>query len=182
MERIQNGDTAALDEVLRRFWLPLVSYAAHLLRDPDAAEDAVQEALLRFWEARATWMASDRLGGFLYQATRNICLNELDKRRVRTAWTQQQRRSERPQAASPLELTERAQLRALLIKVIDELPPKRREVFVLARFHARTYRDIAEIMDISPRTVANQLSAAVRDLRKRLQPELAKFLPDEAAE
>jgi RNA polymerase sigma-70 factor (ECF subfamily) len=69
-----------------------------------------------------------------------------------------------------------------LIEVIDELPPKRREVFVLARFHARTYRDIAEIMDISPRTVANQLSAAVRDLRKRLQPELAKFFPDEAAE
>jgi RNA polymerase sigma-70 factor (ECF subfamily) len=84
-------------------------------------------------------------------------------------------------ATTPLELAERAELREVLIKAVDALPPRRREVFVLARFHGRSYRDIADIMDISPQTVANQVSAAVRDLRRRLRPEMAKFLPDPRA-
>ena len=68
MGRIQDGDTSALDEVLRRYWLPLVSYAQHLISDPDAAEDVVQEVVIRFWETRGSWVSSDRLAGFLYQA------------------------------------------------------------------------------------------------------------------
>jgi RNA polymerase sigma-70 factor (ECF subfamily) len=89
--------------------------------------------------------------------------------------------SEAKRATTPLELAERAELREVLTKAVDALPPRRREVFVLARFHGRSYRDIADIMDISPQTVANQVSAAVRDLRRRLRPEMAKFLPDPRA-
>jgi len=181
MERIKDGDTCALEEVLRRYRLSLVSYADHLVSDPDLAEDVVQQVVVRFWDQRSSWVPSDRLAGFLYQATRHTCLNELDKRRVRRRWAKRQRMSEAKRATTPLELAERAELREVLTKAVDALPPRRREVFVLARFHGRSYRDIADIMDISPQTVANQVSAAVRDLRRRLRPEMAKFLPDPRA-
>jgi len=178
MERIKDGETCALDEMLRRYWLSLVSYADHLVSDPDLAEDVVQQVVVRFWDQRSSWVPSDRLAGFLYQATRHACLNELDKRRVRRRWAKRQRTSATRRPATPLELMERAELREVLTKAVDALPARRREVFVLARFHGRSYRDIGDIMHISPQTVANQVSAAVRDLRRRLRPELAKFLPD----
>lgn len=178
MERIKDGNTCALEEMLGRYWLSLVSYADHLVSDPDLAEDVVQQVVVRFWDQRSSWVPSDRLAGFLYQATRHACLNELDKQRVRRRWAKRQRTSATRRPTTPLELAERAELREVLTKAVDALPPRRREVFVLARFHGRSYRDIGDIMHISPQTVANQVSAAVRDLRRRLRPELAKFLPD----
>jgi RNA polymerase sigma-70 factor (ECF subfamily) len=54
-------------------------------------------------------------------------------------------------------------------KCISELPERRREVFVLSRQHGLTYKEIAAVMDISPKTVDNQMVEALKFLRKRLQ-------------
>lgn len=182
MERIHSGDPAALDIVLARYWAPLVSYAKRLLPDEDAAEDVVQETMLRVWRLRAQWTPTQRLRGFLYQITRNLALNERKKDRVRTGWEEKRRREPQERAPSPIELLERTELRALLDQAIEELPAKRREVFVLSRYHGHTYREIAEIMDVSPQTVANQMSAALDELRQKLRPQLDAFLVQDGAQ
>lgn len=176
MERVHAGDPCALDEILQRYWWPLVSYATRLLSDRDAAEDVVQEAMLRLWERRREWTPTQRLQGFLYRITRNLALNEHEKKEVRRAWAESPRGEPPRPVPTPLELTERAELRRLLDRLVDKLPPKRREVFILARYHAHAYREIAEIMDISPQTVANQMSAALDELREALRPQIDAFL------
>jgi RNA polymerase sigma-70 factor, ECF subfamily len=176
MERIHAGDPSALDTVLERYWVPLVSYAARLLQDRDAAEDVVQEAVLAVWRERTRWTPTGQLRGFLYQITRNLALNERKRMQVRRAWAQSARDAPPKREPTPLDLTERAELRDVLDTAVDALSPKRREIFILARYHGHTYREIAEIMGIPPQTVANQMSAALDDLRSRLRPLIDGFL------
>lgn len=173
MGRIHEGDATALSELLDRWWIPLVAYARRLTGSPDVAEDVVQETMVRVWERRDRWTPSDRLQSFLYRITRNLALNERRKHLVRS--TYRERAQEAPperRQPTPLELAERSELRTLLSEAVDALPPRQREIFVLARFHGHTYREIAEILDLSPQTVANQMSSALDGLRRRLVPHL----------
>jgi RNA polymerase sigma-70 factor (family 1) len=170
MQRVQAGEPAALDEVLKSYWPLLVAYANRFLHDPDAAEDLVQEAFLRFWERRGEWTASERLSSFLYRITRNLALNECRRLRIRIRWLERRRRDEPPRAITPIHDLEFAELGLAVEKAIEALPPRRREVFVLARLHDLSYSEIADVMGISPQTVANQMSAALADLRQSLKP------------
>jgi len=179
MERIHSGDPSALESVLERYWSPLVSYADRLLSDQDAAEDVVQETMVRLWNQRTEWTPSQQLQGFLYRIARNLALNERSKKEVRRDWAHRHGDQDRKRPPTPLELTERAELRALLDEAVEALPPRRREVFILARYHGHSYRQIAEIMDISPQTVANQMSAALDELRDRLRPQVTLFAQGE---
>lgn len=175
MERMREGDPSALGEVLERYWRPLVAYATRLLPDRDAAEDIVQETMLRLWERRTEWEPSGRLRALLYMITRNLAINEQQRIEVRRNWAKLAGRGPGQSPPTPMELAERAELRDLLKRVIDELPPRRREIFILARYHGHSYREIAEVMNISPQTVANQMSAALDTLRTRLRHQILAF-------
>lgn len=176
MERLHAGEPSALDDLIQRYWHALVAYAVRILDDADAAEDVVQDAMLRVWSERERWTPSDRLRGFLYQVTRNLALNELEKRKVRERWADTAKHQPRRQVPTPLDLTEEGQLREFLDEAVNALPPRRREVFVLARYHGHSHGEISKIMNISPQTVANQMSAALDDLRQALRPQIDQFV------
>src|SRR5438876_7071410 len=74
---VQRGDPAGLDALIDRYWLALVAYAARLLGDWDAAEDAGQEAFVRLWERREQWTTEGSVRALLYQMVRNVALNQL---------------------------------------------------------------------------------------------------------
>ena len=73
---------------------------------------------------------------------------------------------------TPLQTLEEKELRAGLEAALRLLPERRKEVFMLARFQRLTYDEIAALMGISPQTVANQMSAALADLRRHLVAHL----------
>jgi len=177
MERLQDGEPSALDELIRRYWHALVAYAARLTPSEDAAEDVVQEAMLRVWKGRREWNPSDRLAGFLYRVTRNLALDETRRRQVRERWTEEEAAREHAAPPTPLQMAEHTQVSGAVTRAIEALPPRRREVFVLSRYHGHSYREIAEIMEISPQTVANQMSAALDDLRQQLRSHLPDSQP-----
>lgn len=168
MARIHDGDRSAMDELLERFWIPLVAYAEEIVHDRDEAEDVVQDVVMRIWERRTEWTPTDRLQAFLYRITRNLALN---RRRARSARSRLLERlsSTLGRAPAPDEDFEHSSLARAVRERIDALPVRQREVFILARFHRQRYREIAEILDISPQTVANHMSAALAQLRKDLR-------------
>jgi RNA polymerase sigma-70 factor (ECF subfamily) len=177
MERIHASDRSALDELLRKHWAPLVAYAERLLPNRDDAEDVVQETMLRVWRNRAHWTPTERLRSLLFRITRNLAINERRRGRVRERYRDDAaNRAAAPRVDTPLHLLEREELRAAVAHALEAVPPRRREVFVLAWYHGHSYREIAEIMDISPQTVANQMSAALEDLRRLLRPQIALMM------
>ena len=78
---------------------------------------------------------------------------------------------------TPAEETIAADLRRAAAQAVSDLPPKRQEVFRLAREEGLSYAEIASVMDVSPQTVANQMSLALADLRRALSPFLAEGAP-----
>lgn len=168
MERLRLGDASAFDELLGLYWQPLVAYGAALLGSVDAGEDVAQEAFIRAWQRRAEWQPRGSVRSYLYRITRNLALNEQRRRTIRKRWLEHRRGDTPRPNPTPLQILEGDELSAGIERAIEALPERRREVFVLARFHDLSYRQIAEVMEISPQTVANQMSAALSELRQSL--------------
>lgn len=166
LERIQAGDTAALKQLMERYWEPLVRYARTLLPLEDAAEDIAQEAFVRFWERRDRWEARASLETLLFCIARNLALNEKKHQRIRTRHAD--RAAERARPPTPLEVVQGTEVQRAVDRAVEALPARRREVFLLARVQGLSYREIAAVTGVTPQTVANQMSAALAQLREAL--------------
>jgi RNA polymerase sigma-70 factor, ECF subfamily len=167
MERLGQGDETALTELLERYWKPLVKYALGFVGDLDSAEDIVQDASVRVWRSRANWRPIGSVPSYLYRIVRNLALQEQKRRKGRQRLGSLDFHTDAP--ATPAEELDRMRIRHALQGGLDTLSPRRRETVILTRFHNLSYNEVAEIMGISPQTVANQMSSALRDLRKVLR-------------
>lgn len=166
MEAIVGDGSRALGVLLSRHWKPLVSFVFGFVGRRDVAEDVVQETFVRVWQRRGRWQATGSVRSFLYRIARNLALNEnrASQTRARGGISLTTDRTDR----DPAQLLEEHDLRDAVEAAISALPERRREIFVLSRYHGLSYREIAETLDISPQTVANQLSAALATLRESL--------------
>lgn len=170
LERVRGGDAAALQGLLQNHWAPLVRYVRRMLPDPDDAQDIVQEAFVRLWTRRTRWKVEGSVRSLLFTITRNAALDEL-RRRTRRGRAARAFRGSTPPPL-PSEVAAASALEQAAAAAVAALPPKRQEVFRLAREAGLSYSEIAEVMDVSPQTVANQMSLALADLRQALQPHL----------
>lgn len=146
----------------------LSRFVRRLLSGGAGAEDLVQQVFLRLLvtggpeHGRATLMA----------AARNLTLNHLRdlRRRGETVLSDEAFARIADAAPSPETVTlYRSELRRLL-EAVAALPPRRRDIFVLSRFEGLSHAEIAARLDIAPRTVVNQLVAALASLDRALGP------------
>ncbi|TVP49092.1 MAG: RNA polymerase sigma-70 factor [Gemmatimonadales bacterium] len=168
MERIHRGDRKAMDTLVAEYWDRLVAFTAGMNGSTESAEDLVQGVFLRIWEGRGEWTPTDRLQGLLYRMTRNAALNGIRDQRNRTRLLSGFQ-SWRSRPATPDEALDQQDMTMSVEMAVASLPPRQREVFILARYHGQSYREIADVLEVSPQTVANHMSAALRALRSQLQ-------------
>jgi RNA polymerase sigma-70 factor (ECF subfamily) len=173
LDRLRRGSAEALDELLRGFWLPLASYAEHLVEGrTDLAEDLVQEAFVRLWERRASWREGSAPAPILYTLVRNLALNDRRNRSTRSHLLRLRPFGAR-RGVTPERELEGRELGEAIERAVEALPARRREVFRLAWVHGLSYQEVAGVLSITPRTVANQMSSALKELRTVLAPHLA---------
>jgi RNA polymerase sigma-70 factor (ECF subfamily) len=180
LRRVRAADTSALDVLLREYWCPLVSYVARLLPSEDQAQDVVQEVFIRLWDGRAQLEVGQPMRPLLYRIARNLALNERRSERVRERWRRAGAVAPTPRVPTPLHSSILAELELAIERALEGLPARRREAFVLARFHEMSHRQIADVMGVSVQTVANQISGALADLRLALAPYLSAERSDGA--
>jgi RNA polymerase sigma-70 factor (family 1) len=177
LQRLRAGDVRAFSEVLDDHWADVVRYAEARLDSRDAAEDAAQETFSRLWIRRSSLRRQGRVRPLLYRMVHNVVMDEIRKRQVRSRFLTRSR-PKGTSAPSPAELFEGAELATVTRRAIDALPDRRKDVFLLGQFHDLSYREIGEVLGITPRTVANHMSLALSDLREALGPFLDQQ-PDE---
>lgn len=165
---LRRGEMPALEELLALHWNAVADYAERLLGSPDDAEDVVQHAFTRLWERRYRWGEDGSIRGFLYRVARNYALNEKRRQRVRSASEGMLQIHQEKEPPTPEEVRAGHELERSLEAAIRALPERRREVFILVRFHGLSYAQVAEVMEISYQTVANQMSVALARLREVL--------------
>lgn len=171
MARLAGGDVDALDLLLSRYWAVVADFAVRVTGDLDEAEDLAQEAFMALWAGRRGWSGDTRPRALLLRMVRNRSMNENRSREVRRRAEPRVRRIETARRPpDPAQLFDGRELERAFREAFENLSPRRREVFELARFHGLSYEEIAEVMGTSPQTVANQMSAALRALRAALAP------------
>lgn len=166
---IRNGDADAFERLFRAWYSRLAGYAAHLLRNGDAAEDAVQEVFIALWRGRANLPAADKLTGYLHRAVRNRALNQLRgaDRSAALGDDNDARLGTAPMIQAELEA---AELAAAVDAVLASLGRRARETFLLSRESGLTYSEIADTMGISIKTVETVMGRTLKVLRERLLP------------
>src|SRR5690606_33799622 len=104
-------------------------------------------------------------------------ISDRRKWKVRMAWALRAKGEAVPYSPSPLQEVEKAEIRTAIARSVAELSPRRREAFTLVHLQGLTYVEVAEIMEVSPRTVANHLMAALADLRASLAADFPSLAP-----
>lgn len=164
MRRAAGGDTAAFGVLVRTYQSRLVRFAARLLGDTDAAQDAAQEAFLRLWRLRAAYRPRGCLQAYLLRITRSVCL---DYARVRPAWEPLEERTGGA-TPDPAELAQASGLAEAVRQAVQSLPEPQRVVFILSQYEGLSYAEIAEVLDCPVGTVASRKHQATETLRRKL--------------
>ena len=176
-ERLARGDEAAFDTIFRTWYAPLVRVATYMLHDTGIAEEIVQDVLLEVWRRRETLAFEQEPRRYLMRATRNRALNHVRHEAV-AARAAARDISEEAHAATAPAIVDAAELEVAIAQAVSTLPDRCRAVFELSRRHSMSYAQIAEALDIAPKTVENQMGKALRMLRVAL----ASWLPGRDAD
>ncbi len=137
-----------------------------MLNDEEATEDVVQQLFIKIWESRETLQTPDSVAAYLFTAARNRALNYI-KSQSRKSSNEVPLTNLHDEADNRMEeQMDAKELQKALYAAIDALPEKRKEVFVLSRFEGKSYKEIAEIMQISVKTVEAQMGKALSTLRE----------------
>lgn len=168
LQSLRQGQQEALRQLFERYYEDLVRRLYRLIPDQSTAEDLVQEVFVRLWEKRAELDIRQSLGAYLHRMAVNRALSYLRKQKTR--------RESYPKEAPKVGISAQAEqdlaaeeLRQKIRRALQDLPARCREVFVLSRYEQLTYRQIAERLDISVKTVENQLSKALKIMRRHLK-------------
>ncbi|THH41553.1 RNA polymerase sigma-70 factor [Neolewinella litorea] len=168
-DALRGGKSAALDELFRRYYVDLCRTAVRFVMDETTAEDIVQEVFTGLWTKRAKLPSDTQaVGPYLRRAVRNRSLNYLrDRKRIPVD------DGEMPDitadaAQEPGMGMERAETQQRITRAIDRLPERCRLVFVMSKVENMSNREIAEGLDISVKTVENQMTRAYKFLREWL--------------
>lgn len=142
------------------------------MHDTPLAENIVQDVFLKIWENRTQLDPSGNIKSYLYTLVKNHALKQLRHDEVVTrASGELVELAESP--PSPDAVLGERDLRVAVRNAIDELPERCREIFSMSRFDNLRYSEIAEILDISPKTVETQMSRALKQLREHLSDFLS---------
>ncbi|MDB5274309.1 MAG: polymerase sigma-70 factor [Chitinophagaceae bacterium] len=148
-----------------------VAYA--IVRDKSAAEDIVQDVFLTIWKKRKELIIDSNLKGYLYRAVSNSCLNHLQSYHKRNIKPFEEFKDSALGSYVPHDTIDYDRLDSAIQKAIDRLPPRCKVIFVLSRVEGLKHQQIADALNVSVKTVENQMGIALVKLRE----ELKSFLP-----
>jgi RNA polymerase sigma-70 factor, ECF subfamily len=165
--RVLGGDPEAFGLIIRRYETGLLRYATRMLGRPDAAADAVAEALVRAYQHLASCRDPARLKSWLYRIVGNRCRSHLARRSASDLPLE-----DAPPLADPADSeaeTERAEQMALVERALDALTPEKRQAFLLKHVEGLSYEEMAEVTGERIPTLKMRVHRARQALLEALQ-------------
>lgn len=166
---LKAGDVTTFEMVFRTFYQPLCNYAYSFVQDRDAAEEIVQSTFLNVWEKGNNLVIHTAVKPYLYAMVRNACLNMIKHEKIKKQHVDLQLAVADRSIESVTHTVMASELEGKIQQAMEKLPQQCRLVFKLSRFEELKYSEIAEHLDISIKTVENQMGKALRIMREELK-------------
>lgn len=164
---LKQSNKDAFTTLYNRYWKQVYNFSRLYLTSQSVAEEVVQEVFIKVWESRDFVREEDNFKGLLFIITRNLIFN-LHRKSVNEDFYRMTVLSAMEDSYDIEEEIETKNLSEYIDLLIAELPPRRREIFILSRKENKSYKEIALLLDISEKTVENQISEALKYLRKNI--------------
>jgi RNA polymerase sigma-70 factor (family 1) len=166
--RIRNGDKGQFELLFRSSYISLVRYAKTLIKDPDTAEEIIQDLFVRLWQDREKLNIESSLNGYLFRAVHNKCLHYIEHRKVMDRHAGEMSLRQQEDQQSPSDILLYKELQAKIAAILDRLPERCGKIFYMSRFEGLKYTEIAEKLSVSIKTVESNMGRALKEFRKEL--------------
>ncbi|MDD4515531.1 RNA polymerase sigma-70 factor [Massilibacteroides sp.] len=146
----------------KSLYKPLCLFSLRITTNPDDAEDIVQQAFSDAWTKCKEGETIDNFKAYMYRTVRNRSLSYLSQ----THLIQTAEEFPETEDLSEEEQIYEAERNARLWEAIDKLPPARRDIFLMAKRDGMKYQEIADSLQLSIKTIENQMGKALKTLRE----------------
>ena len=168
VERIRQSDATVFRLLFDRYYVQLSSFATEYVKSYDAGREVAQEVFIKIWASRESFSVEGSLKPYLYRAVYHQALNYIEKESRRRQYEQQAVNEEEASTDQADDLLLASEVRIAIREAVRQLPPKRNLVFVLHRQHGLSIKEVALVLNVSPKTVENQMTEAMKFLRDKL--------------
>lgn len=170
IKKVKEGDIKAFEILFRKYYPPLSYYAVTITGISDAAEDIIQDLFYHMWKERENIQIFSSLKSYLYSAVRNRSLQYCERRkldeRYRGSNLNLGSQATEPDSLNGIEYRE---LEQIIKKSLERMPSRRVEIFRMHRFGNQKYREIAEALSVSVKTVEAEMTKALKEIRKEIE-------------
>lgn len=173
--KLQQGDAGAFEWLYKKYHPKVYAFCKGILRDKDKAKDLAQECFVALWEYRTRISAPEAVVAYLFRTMKNLCAKQLRRDALHDNFSNLEM-----MALAELELSyytpERnilddiyfEELNARYMEALDKLPKQCQTIFRMNRNEGLRSEEIAGILNLSVRTVENQLYRGLKQIKKRL--------------
>jgi RNA polymerase sigma-70 factor (family 1) len=176
---VRQSEKEAFRLIFITYYDSLTRFAFQYLKSVTEAENVVQDVFLWIWEKREDWQVDGTLKTYLFRAVKYKALDYLRHEEIKRKYVREQSFVERmwdnPAKKLEREIDEQTFIEATQ-NAIEELPERTRTIYKMSRVEGLTYNEIADVLEISPKTVESQMSRALDSLRGSLSKYLHVIL------
>lgn len=173
-QAIAQGNKTAFSRCHQEYFLRLKQYAFNILKSEEQAEEATSDVFVLLWTRREKLNLITHPQLYLFKIIKNNCLNRLRQSKNSPQYSPFLEEEPATMAESPAQILENKELFNLLQAAVESLPEQRRLIFKLIKEEDLKHKEVAALLDLSVRTVENQLYKAVRQLAGHIEAYLDK--------
>ncbi len=176
IKALKNGDKVAFEEIFRIYHKRLYFFCYSFLNQKEDAENITQDVFVKLWVNRATLDCDKSISGFLFTMTKNLTLNYIRKTIHQQIFVNQLLNNGLKECCQTDKQISYNEVKRRLNDLINRLPPKRKEIFLLTREQGLSHKEIADQLCVSVHTVESQISKALKFIRNGLKDFVLLFL------
>lgn len=158
----------SFEKIFKEYFIVLCSFAYKYLHDSDEAKDIVHQVYMNLWEKRNEIRINQSIRSYLYTSVHNRCLNHIRDNKKFVNDDYPNSRENLSPFIDSTDYLEIEELKTHIYKALHELPEGCRKVFTLSRYDGKKYKEIAQELGISIKTVETQMSKALKHMKTRL--------------
>ncbi|MFT3826405.1 MAG: RNA polymerase sigma-70 factor [Chitinophagaceae bacterium] len=172
-----HNDQQAYKLLYQHFYSSLYQFALSYLKSGPQAEEAVSDVFIKLWSKRAGLVRIQNLKLYLFVSTKNVALNYLRKQKRPLLQLEQYRVQFQSVYFDPEQMMVTAEMIRHVQEAIQQLPPRCQLIFKLVKEDGLKYREVAELLNLSVKTVENQMTTALRKIAHAVQFDIRTTLP-----